>query len=62
VAEDKCNGDAQHAFYELRGLVFEAAERYLGAVDRDGRRTGQGTLLFKPEGYTSEENVLYKVR
>jgi hypothetical protein len=28
--ESKCNGNAVHAFYELRGLRFEAIEEYEG--------------------------------
>ena len=36
TAEQKCNGEAQHAFYELRGLVFQAIDRYVGTLDRTG--------------------------
>lgn len=37
IAESKCNGDALHAFYELRGLVYEERERFEGRLDRDGQ-------------------------
>lgn len=57
--ESKCNGDALGAFYELRGLHIEALERYEGEQDRHGQRSGSGTLYYKPEGYKSEEHVLY---
>ena len=36
TAELKCNGDALHAFYELRGLVYKEMERYEGLLDREG--------------------------
>lgn len=60
TAEENCNGNAQHAFYELRGLKFEARERYQGKTDRQGLRTGQGILFYKPEGYMQEERQLYR--
>lgn len=60
TAEEVCNGNAQHAFYELRGLKFEARERYQGKTDRQGRRHGQGLVFFKPEGYMMEERQLYR--
>jgi hypothetical protein len=59
-AEEKCTGNAQNAFYELRGLRFEAKERYQGKLDRQGKRTGQGVIYFKPEGYLQEEKQLYR--
>eukprot|EP00601_Ochromonadales_sp_CCMP2298_P009776 CAMPEP_0173269114 /NCGR_PEP_ID=MMETSP1142-20121109/30703_1 /TAXON_ID=483371 /ORGANISM="non described non described, Strain CCMP2298" /LENGTH=873 /DNA_ID=CAMNT_0014205433 /DNA_START=275 /DNA_END=2895 /DNA_ORIENTATION=- len=60
VAEERCTGDAYHAFFELQGLKFEAAERYQGRTDRAGNRTGQGVLFFKPDGYEMEEMQLYR--
>lgn len=39
--EAKCNGNAAHAFYELRGLRFEAMETYEGQYDRYGKRYRQ---------------------
>jgi hypothetical protein len=39
IAEVKCNGEALHAFYELRGLVYQERERYEGRLDRDGENT-----------------------
>lgn len=58
--EERCTGNGQHAFYELRGLKYEAKERYQGKVDRHGKRYGQGVLYFKPEGYLVEEKQLYR--
>lgn len=49
-----------HAFYELRGLKFEAKERYVGKLDRQGQRHGQGVIHYKPEGYLLEEKQLYR--
>jgi hypothetical protein len=60
TAEIKANGEAIHAFYEFRGLKFEACERYHGQADRNGKRNGQGVLYFKPEGYTAQERVIYR--
>jgi ankyrin repeat protein len=60
TAEDVCNGPAQHAFYELRGLKYEAKERFVGKVDRQSMRQGQGVVYFKPEGYMQEEKQLYR--
>jgi len=60
IAEEKCTGDAYHAFYELQGLKFEPVERFQGKTDRSGKRTGQGVLFFKPEGYEIEEKQLYR--
>jgi hypothetical protein len=60
TAEEKCTGNAQHAFYELRGMKFEAIERYQGKVDRQGYRYGQGVIFYKPEGYLCEEKQLYR--
>jgi hypothetical protein len=37
TAEEKCTGIAAHAFYELQGLKYEAAERYVGKTDRAGQ-------------------------
>lgn len=37
--EQKCNGNARHAFYELQGLKYEATERYVGKTDRAGMYT-----------------------
>jgi hypothetical protein len=37
VAEEKCTGNAMHAYYELRGLKFEAKDRYQGKFDKNGR-------------------------
>eukprot|EP01036_Dinobryon_divergens_P027146 gene27146-35870_t len=60
TAEEKCNGVAQHAFYELNGLRFEASERYIGSTNRQGERNGQGAVYFKSEGYLEKEKLLYK--
>jgi hypothetical protein len=60
IAEENCNGNALHAFYELRGFSFGARERYQGKLDRQGTRTGQGILFYKPEGYMQEEKQLYR--
>lgn len=60
IPEQRCNGDAQYAFFELRGLFYEARERYEGNCDREGRRVGQGTIYYKPEGYLSEEQILFR--
>lgn len=59
TAQDIANGQAVHAFFEMAGMVFEAHERYQGAKDRLGKRTRQGTLYYKAEGYHEEEHVLY---
>lgn len=58
-AQEVATGKAVHAFFEMNGQVFEAQERYQGAVDRFGNRTRQGTLYFKAEGYHELEHVLY---
>jgi hypothetical protein len=60
LAESKANEEALHAFYELRGLKFEACDRYQGQLDRSGNKNGQGTLFRKPEGYTALERIVYK--
>lgn len=60
TAEEACNGEAQHAFYELRGLRFAASERYEGKVDRSQKRTGQGSLYVKQEGYMERETLFYR--
>eukprot|EP01035_Chromulina_nebulosa_P020106 gene20106-26105_t len=60
TADKKANGDAIYAFYELKGLKFAASERYEGKLDREGRRTGPGTIYFKPEGYLSAERIIYR--
>eukprot|EP00981_Chlorochromonas_danica_P003332 scaffold644_cov168-Ochromonas_danica.AAC.24 len=60
TAEEKSNGQALHAFYELRGLKFEAKERYQGKSDRSGQRHGQGVLFYKAEGYMETEKQLYR--
>lgn len=60
LAENKCNGNASHAFYEARGLKFEAIDRYEGEYDRNGLRCGSGVLYLKPEGYLSKEQILYR--
>lgn len=36
IPEQKCNGNARHAFFELQGLKYEATERYVGKTDRAG--------------------------
>lgn len=36
VAEERCTGNARHAFFELQGLKYEATERYVGKTDRAG--------------------------
>jgi len=59
-AEEKCNGNAKFAFYELNGLKFESSERYQGKVDREGKRCSQGVLFYKPEGYEMQEMQLYR--
>ncbi len=38
TAEDKCTGNALHAFYELRGLKYEAKERYQGKTNGNAPR------------------------
>lgn len=60
IAEEKANGRAKEAFYELKGLRFEAHERYEGGLDHKGRYHGHGTLFIKMEGYHEEETVLYE--
>ena len=60
LAKDKCNGNAIHAFYESRGLKYEAIDRYEGQCSRDGSRSGNGVLYHKPEGYLSKEQILYR--
>lgn len=60
IAEDKCNGEAKHAFYELQGLKFEAVERYEGILDRNKLKTGKGSLYYKAEGYHNKEHLLYR--
>ncbi len=42
---EKCNGEAQHAFYELKGLKFEANERFQGKWDRQGKVNVNDLLL-----------------
>jgi len=37
VAEERCTGNARHAFFELQGLKYEATERYVGKTDRAGK-------------------------
>lgn len=58
--EQKVNRDAKWAFYEHRGLKFEAKERYVGGQDSYGKRSGRGTLYYKPEGYLSEEKLYFR--
>eukprot|EP01038_Epipyxis_sp_PR26KG_P015838 gene15838-21459_t len=60
TAEDKCNGQALHGFYELKGYKFESSERYQGRIDRLGSRVGQGVIFFKPEGYLQVERQLFR--
>jgi hypothetical protein len=60
LPEAKCNGTAAHAFYELRGLRFEAVDSYEGQYDRFGKRYRQGSLLHKDEGYFEELCLLYR--
>jgi len=60
LAENKCNGNAVHAFYEAKGLKFESIDRYEGEYDRNGLRCGSGVLYHKPEGYLSKEQILYR--
>ena len=38
LPESKCNGTAIHAFYESKGLKFEASDRYEGEYDQYGLR------------------------
>ena len=45
IPEEKCNGAALHAFYELQGLKFEATERYQGKTDRAGENCESNTRL-----------------
>ncbi len=74
-AEEKCNGDTIHAFYEQKGMKFESHERYEGGtitkrekVMKEGKpimmtstiRSGSGVLFLKPEGFESTEKVLYR--
>lgn len=56
----KVNREAKWAFYEHRGLKFEAKERYVGGQDPSGKRSGRGTLYYKPEGYLSEEKLYFR--
>ena len=60
TAENKASGDAIHAYYELKGLKFEDNYRYQGQTDRQGKRNGQGTLYYKPQGYTAQERIQYR--
>jgi hypothetical protein len=60
LPESKCNGTAIHAFYESKGLKFEVIDRYEGEYDQYGLRSGQGILYHKPEGYLSQESLLYR--
>mmetsp|Transcript_24049 Transcript_24049/g.40884 ORF Transcript_24049/g.40884 Transcript_24049/m.40884 type:complete len:669 (-) Transcript_24049:93-2099(-) len=60
IAENKCNGNAVHAFYELRGLKFEEIEEYEGQYDRHGKRYRQGSVYYKAEGYFQELHLLYR--
>jgi hypothetical protein len=58
-AQEVASGQAVHAFYEMNGMIHDASERYAGALDRNGRRTRQGTLYLKAEGYHEKEHILY---
>lgn len=49
-----------YAFYEVRGLKFEATERYEGGRDAKGRRSGSGSLYRKAEGYRAKERLIYR--
>ena len=62
TAEQRANGEAIHAFYELNGLRKEAIERYEGGKDRFGVREGEGAVYFKPEGYKAKESLVYRGR
>ena len=59
-AESKSNGDAVHAFYELKGYRFESQEVYEGQYDRYGKRYRQGSLYYKAEGYFESLSLLYR--
>jgi hypothetical protein len=61
TAEEKSNKETLKAFYENRGLKFEATERYVGSYDVSGKnRSGLGTIYYKPEGYLHSEKLHYK--
>jgi hypothetical protein len=61
TAEEKCTQESRKAFFEMRGLHFEAMERYTGGKHQiTGKRNGTGTLYFKPEGYECPEKILYR--
>mmetsp|Transcript_3291 Transcript_3291/g.5126 ORF Transcript_3291/g.5126 Transcript_3291/m.5126 type:complete len:745 (+) Transcript_3291:67-2301(+) len=60
TAEQKANGEGLHAFYELRGLRFQAEEKYEGQLDRSGQRSRNGSLYYKPEGYHETAKLLYR--
>ena len=59
TAEEVSTGSAVHAFYEMRGLVFEEVYRYSGAYDRNGKKTRVGTLYYKKPGYHEESHLMY---
>jgi hypothetical protein len=58
-AETVATGEALHAFLEMSGLTYSSMERYEGNLDREGRRSRQGTLYFKKPGYYEKLHVLY---
>ena len=60
VPEQKANRDAKFAFYEHRGLKYEASERYVGGRDTLGRKRGRGILYRKEKGYDRKEMVSYR--
>jgi len=60
TAEQKANGEAVHAFYELRGLHFEETQRYIGNTDRTGKPSGQGSMFVKQQGYDAREMLLFR--
>ena len=55
VPEQKANRDAKFAFYEHRGLKYEASERYVGGRDTLGRKRGRGILYRKERDTTARK-------
>lgn len=60
LPEQRCNGDAQFAFYELKGLKYEETERYEGSLNAKGLRHGNGSFYRKTLGYLSKEKLIYR--
>jgi len=57
--EQKANGKAKEAFYELHGLKLESMERFSGTRHRTGQKR-QGELFRKDEGYKEKEYLVYR--